>query len=483
MKIFAFGNIITIKSAIQYIICKIEFWIIFFLLVRLIGITNPPLEIGHNLRQVTGLMVARNFLEVDSRIFYPKVDENSGGMGIIGMEFPIMNYTHFVISKLFGYAHWYGRLLNLIISSLGLLYFYKLLLHLGFRQKHAFASTIFLTVSIWFSFSRKMMPDTFSVSWMIIGLYYGAKYLDNAKLSNLLLFGLITSIGALAKIPATIYFVALVPLLISRIYPLKNRVTLIVSTLIPIALTFYWYFVWNAYLVDKFGAEYNTGRTFIVGFYEIIQNFDSTLKNFYFHSFTSYFIFCLFISGIIILILKKEKKVIYFFLIFSLAFSMYICKSGFYFYHHNYYIIPFVPIMALIAGYATSHIKKAWAYSVILLIGVSEAIANQQHDLFIKPSEMYKMSLEGIMNQISQKQDLVAINGNPQLLYLAHRKGWTFSNEQFLDSSYLSQVIDKGCKYIIIDKHNIKAPILAFDIVYQDTNFVVYKTNIMGQKL
>ena len=81
---------------------KIEFWIFIFFLIRLIGITNPPLEIGHNWRQVTGLMVSRNYLEVDPNILYPRIDDNNGSTGIIGMEFPSMNYTYFLISKIFG---------------------------------------------------------------------------------------------------------------------------------------------------------------------------------------------------------------------------------------------------------------------------------------------------------------------------------------------------------------------------------------------
>ena len=49
---------------------KIEYIIGLFFLLRLIGITNAPLEIAHNWRQVTGLMVARNFLEVDLPVYY-----------------------------------------------------------------------------------------------------------------------------------------------------------------------------------------------------------------------------------------------------------------------------------------------------------------------------------------------------------------------------------------------------------------------------
>ena len=51
------------------ILKDIRFWLIFFFIIRLISITNPPLEILHNWRQTTVTMVARNFLEINSNIF------------------------------------------------------------------------------------------------------------------------------------------------------------------------------------------------------------------------------------------------------------------------------------------------------------------------------------------------------------------------------------------------------------------------------
>jgi 4-amino-4-deoxy-L-arabinose transferase-like glycosyltransferase len=85
--------------------------------------------------------------------------------------------------ELFGYEHWYGHLINLIISSFGLWFFYKSV-RIFFKDKTAFYSTIILSVSIWFQYSRKIMPDTSSMSLLLASLYYGTNYLkaDRAKL-------------------------------------------------------------------------------------------------------------------------------------------------------------------------------------------------------------------------------------------------------------------------------------------------------------
>ncbi len=68
-------------------------------------------------------MPARNFLEVDANIFYPRIDIAGEKTGITGMEFPLLNYIIFLQAKIFGYAHWYGRLINLIVSSVRLFIF------------------------------------------------------------------------------------------------------------------------------------------------------------------------------------------------------------------------------------------------------------------------------------------------------------------------------------------------------------------------
>jgi len=96
----------------------IIFWILIFFLIRLTGITNPPLETEHNWRQCFTAMIARNFLEQSPNILYPQIDMSGNQPGFIGSEFPLFNYIIFLAAKIFSYQHWYGRLINMIISSI-----------------------------------------------------------------------------------------------------------------------------------------------------------------------------------------------------------------------------------------------------------------------------------------------------------------------------------------------------------------------------
>jgi hypothetical protein len=452
---------------------SIGFWILLFFLIRLVGITNPPLERGHHWRQITGLMVARNFLEVDANILYPRVDDHQGGTGIIGMEFPSLNYLHYLVSTISDDNHWYGRLINLMVSSIGLLFFFRIALRF-FNHRIAFFSTLFLAGSIWFSFSRKMMPDTYCISLIFIGIYYGIGFLERQKLHSLGLFVFFATLGILSKIPAGIYLSVII-LLMWMPTPARGKIILSVSTLIPLVMAYLWYFQWNPHLSSEFGNWYNIGQPLSQGIREIVNHPVQAASRFYFSAFHGYLAFGLFITGIFLMIRNREKRLWVPVAMITGAFVGYIFKSGFYFHHHNYYIIPYVPVMALVAGYAASHLKRQWIVVVVIGIALTESIANQQHDFFIPAEERYKMDLRAVAERASKSEDLIVVNGsgNPQMMYLAHRKGWNCTEEQLRNQEFMDQIRGQGAKYIIADKHLTHTP-LNYKRTFENEDYIVY---------
>jgi hypothetical protein len=188
-----------ITSSIIRLLHDIRFWLAFFFIIHLATITLPPLEPGSTWRQTDGLMIARNFYEGNSNILYPTVDVGGERSGIVGCEFPILNYLIYLVSLLFGYESWFGRLINLIASSLGVLFFYKLIRQY-FGHESAFNASILVLVSIWFTYNRTNIPDTFAASLCMIGLYYAVNYLEHGKFYQLILFFLLGGLGCLSKI-------------------------------------------------------------------------------------------------------------------------------------------------------------------------------------------------------------------------------------------------------------------------------------------
>lgn len=455
----------------------IRFWIFLYFIIRLYGITNAPLEIAHNWRQVTVNMVARNFLEVDANILYPRVDMAGEKTGITGTEFPLFNYIIFLIAKLFGYSHWYGRLVNLIISSFGIFYFYKFL-NKFFNHKLAIYSTIILLNSIWFSYSRKIMPDTFSTSLVIISLYYCFSYLYNGKLINLLIFFLIATLGILSKIPS-IYLMSIliIPFFDKKIF-VQKKIIVLISGIVLLVIISWWYFYWVPFLVEKYEYwHYYMGTSFLNGFNELISHPAQVFEKYYFDALRiSGFI--LFLTGLVFAIIKKDKIIILIFTVSFIFFFIFMIKAGRGFYHHSYYIIPFVPVMALIAGYALYRIKIRWLIIVFVLANIVDGIVSQQHDFRIKESEKYKLEIEFILNQFSTRQDLIAINGGdtPQDIYFTHRNGWTLNNEEIFNSNKIEEIKNKGCNYLIINKKNLNLPVpeSKYELIFENEFYLIY---------
>lgn len=461
------------KQKFKIILTDIRFWIVILFVLRLIGITNAPLEVGHNWRQSLTNMIARNFVEIDANIFYPRIDMAGQQSGIIGSEFPFFNYLIYLFSSIFNYSHWVGRLINLTVSSIGIFYFYKLIKNI-FNQTVAFNSTIILLVSIWFAFSRKIMPDTFSVALVIIGLYYAYYFLKNGTKISLLAFFVFTTLGVLCKIPALSLLSVLTVILFIKEIKIQRKIAIIVAGGISFSIICIWYFYWVPYLLDTYHYQLYFPKGFLDGIREITPYVPELLEKFYFSSLHSYIAFVCCLAGVFILIKNKQKYLIYSIGIITLVFVLFIIKTGAVFPLHNYYIIPFTPIMALLAGYAIDKMPTKYQYILLLLIS-TEAIANQQHDFRIKDSQLYKLELDGITKQIIPKNELIIINGgpSPQHIYFSHRKGWTIENAQMTNPQFIDSLKTLGAKYIIIDQHKLQNPEIKGEEVYLDENYKI----------
>lgn len=435
-----------------HFITRVEFWLILYFIIRLYGILNPPLEVGHNWRQTTVTMVARNFLEIDNNILYPRVDIAGEKTGITGMEFPVLNYGIYLMSEVFGYEHWYGRLINLIITTIGIFFFYRLLSIFLKKPASLYAAITLLGGSIWFTFSRKIMPDTFAVSLVIIGGYYGVKYLfDKASIKNVGLYTIFILIGTLAKLPAGFLLAFFIlPMLHGQIEFTRKLYFTLVS-IACVILVGMWYFYWSPFLTSHYGFwHFYMGTSLLNGVKQVFENFPQATWRFV-SSACGISGFILATWGFIRAWRRNNRPLFYTVLLLFLTFSVLIFKAGFAFYHHDYYIIPYVPVMAALIGYALAGIRKKKYIIMLLGVLILENTLTRMKDFSISDKRKWPLQLEAFLDKHTEKDDLIAINSGeyPTLMYFAHRKGWVKEGEELLKSDYLLELRKKGCKYLI----------------------------------
>jgi hypothetical protein len=471
-----------IKKQLLALIKDIRFWILLFFVLHLSTITLPPLEPNSTWRQTDGLMIARNFFEHNANILYPTTDVTGEKAGIVGCEFPILNYLISILSFVFGYQHWYGRFINLIASSFGIFFFFKLIKNY-FGQPAAFNSAVIVLSSIWFTYNRTNIPDTFALSLCIISLYYAVQYLEKEKVYHLLIFFILGLVGCLSKITAaTILTVLAVPYFLTQsTWRAKGSLLLLSSVILTSVCV--WYFYWVPYLNEISGGvdgHFFMGMPIRHGIHLLLSNLPLTLKRFYDTPF-KFVGFFVFLIGLYFVIKRKKWLPLALFLIPFTAYLVMLPKLAIGWHIDAYYVIMFIPPMAFIMGWGLTQFDRK-IITVIALLGIGvEGVANQIHVLEIRYPFNTLENLETVVDKVTSRTDLIGINGlsygDPTPMYMAHRKGWVTNTESFSNSEFLESIRKKGCKYIVMVKKIYGEVPLNLATVYDSDDYRIYDLN------
>lgn len=458
----------------------IRFWIGLFTLVHLFFITLPPLEPASTWRQTDGLMIARNFYERNGNILYPTTDVCGDKTGITGCEFPLINYSIALMSHVFGYHDWFGRLLNVILSAIGVFFFYRTLRE-QFNRQVAFNASLIMLASIWFTYSRTNIPDTYAVSLCMIAIFFAIRFLRDGGAVPFILFLLPAMAGCLIRISsASLLTVLVIPFLYSG--NRSRRVVFTAGSILVLVAVYAWYFVWVPYLNNTYGisGQFFMGMSFSDGLATLMSDIPLTLKRLY-ETPLKFSGFIVFLGGLIYAVMRRERKLL---AVFSIPFVVYlimVVKLAVGWHIDAYYVMMIVPGMALVAGWALTQIRKKSVAIALLAFIVIEGVANQFHVLSIRQPNLQLVQLEQVMDTVSRRDDLIACNGihasDPTPMYMAHRRGWVLATTDFTDPGVIANLRAGGCKYILIVRKAIEDIALDLPVAFQSDDFAVYQLN------
>lgn len=160
-----------------------------------------PLWDSFSWREASTAMMADNFLDRSWNVFYPEVNWTGPGPSYQGREFQIVSYLAAVINKVRGWRDWHGRLVAVLFGFWTLVAFYLLSREvLGDRKAWAPAAALALMPGTAF-IDRSFLPEPAMLALTTTGLWLLLMHLKTGRLSLLVLAGLSTSLGILAKLP------------------------------------------------------------------------------------------------------------------------------------------------------------------------------------------------------------------------------------------------------------------------------------------
>jgi 4-amino-4-deoxy-L-arabinose transferase-like glycosyltransferase len=393
-------------------------------------------------------------------------------------EFPLFNALVALSYQIFGIHDWNGRLINWIITCLGLWFFYRLVLRFS-SSGHAIFTTVAFMASITFQFALKTMPDTFSLSLVFAGAYLALRGWDNQNLLYLILSALLITLGVLSKIPSIVALVFLLPAFFNKEKPYKPRIIWTSLLLIGGVLVISWYFIWMPHLLETYKNQLIWPVSLVEGWRTFLAMKPDTWLRFEYMAFTTKMGLYLTIAGLAALIMQKRWSYLLIFAGYSLVFFLFILKTGNVFATHNYYIIPFTPMMAFSIGYFINEVPRLSIPVKILLLVLLlwPGYAGNFKAPTLQIEGDYYLKLASLLDPYISRDDKIMVNKgnfNPTMMYFAKRRGWTVYESEMNEVTWMPGFKEQGLTLIVVDKHITPTP-LPYTLVYEDDDFAFYR--------
>jgi hypothetical protein len=445
-----------------------------YFLYGLHHITAPPLD-KDMWRQTLTLGMAQEFLELDN-IFYPRTIIG-GDSDIIAAECPIYQYLLSRLYLVLGKADWYGRFVNWIVFFGALSAFYKFGKNYFQKMTMQLAACSWL-VSIAANYARMTMPDVFSFSLAIIGVYCGDRYLRDGKNWQIILSVILIGVAGLNKLPYMMMCGLLLIPLLDKNNSYGHKKMLFLGLIVSTIPVIWWYFYWVPYLLETYKNQlfwsYSIAEGFVLFITKLEQFFLLLFKN-TFHNVllvisSLYGLYC---------IAASDKKLLYPIIFMTFAFLFFGIKSGTVLPTHEYYFIPLVPMLSLGIGEAFRILVKQSKYFLILFaMMLLPGLIRNHRDTYRPLSSYYLQSLPKIVETYIPKNAKIIVNygpNDPSMMYWAQRKGMTVHNEYFINPAWRDDLIKKGILFGVQDRHKLTKKLTDYEVVYEGVDFLIYK--------
>ncbi len=422
---------------------------------------------AHVWRQTQTQTVINNFVEDGLNIFEPKRNDNSHTDRIYRMEFPLMQWLFALAQKYISPHIAVSRILSLLIGFCSLFGIYRL-------GKIVFKNTLMALAGAWaisfspvfYYYTINPLPDNLALCVAIWSIVYYFSYFNSGKTGHLLLSSALLCIAALCKLPYILFgSIAIAHTL--NIFKQKNgyvktltMAAIYVVMLLPAVAWYKWVIPsWDGNDVTK---GLLATETYTLS--SILNTLTGTIISTLPEMLLNYGAVVLFIYGLYLIIRKKLKgdPTIMAFVLLTIALSAYfIFEINMIALVHDYYLMPFLPLLFLVVAYGAGKLlsaqRKTVRYIAVVLLLTLPVFAalringrwGTEKPGFNSVYYHYKEELRAIIPESSY-----CVVGNDVshsiLLYYLDRKGWVFENDRLYDYD-LRFYIFEGAEYLFSD--------------------------------
>ncbi|MBI5584226.1 MAG: glycosyltransferase family 39 protein [Deltaproteobacteria bacterium] len=425
------------------------------IVLRCQGLFNPLLD-KHSWRQTDTAAVAYNYYTSGLNIFQPRLDVLPE---IRELEFHLYPYTVALLYTLFGFHEVWGRVVS-ILCGLGTLWFIFLLTRKYVNETSAFYAAFFWASSPMAVFyNRAFLPESMMLVCSAAGMYWLLRWSETEEARFLLLSAGLLSGAILIKLTSLYLSGPVWYVLWQRLgKKIFSRPSVYLFGLVALVPPLLWYGYqhqlfkaasWGTSIFDIGNDKwFNQAILLNPDFYQKVWLQYLGEQHFAFTGYAFLFV------GWVVKLPEKAKV----FGIWMGAVFAYILLIAVGNYVHEYYqLVVLIPGSVLVGrGMAlclekTSQWKNpaAWLLTIaavawLPVCGYTKSLSRMKFDI------TYQMAGESLA-AVSGKQDraLVISDGQPEVLYYAHRKGWHLEREKY-SLAWVNWYIAQGVQVVVV---------------------------------
>ncbi|HEX5031078.1 MAG TPA: glycosyltransferase family 39 protein [Candidatus Eisenbacteria bacterium] len=405
--------------------------------LRLVHVSAPILGV-HSWRQADTAAMARNFHENGYRFLYPQVDWGGSGPGYVECELPAFPYAVALAYSLFGPWEGWGRLLAALLSALTAYLLYRLARDAYGDERAALAGAfVFAVLPLSVYYGRAFMPEAAMLCASVAALHAFDRWTTTGSRRWYLLAAAATATACLLKLPCLYLGLPLLYLAWRTWGPgLARRADLwlfLALVLAPVAL---WYA--HAHALYRGGGvtfgiwEYGSDKW---GNWRLVASggfWNGVLSRSLAERHLTWAGVPLALAGLLLPRRGRRAGLVDWWLLALGVYLVIVARGN---YVHEYYQLPFLPPLsiamgrAIAAAFAPGARRRARAGAAMALVVAILVLSGTRLASYWRREDPARSPLYRLARQVDRRippqARIVALDeGNPTLLYLAHRKGW-----------------------------------------------------------
>lgn len=405
--------------------------------LRLIHVDAPVIG-QHAWRQADTAAMARNFVEEEFNPLHPRVDWRGAGPGYVECEFPAYQFALAAIYRVVGVRETAGRLLSLLLSLITIGFLYGLIRLAADRSTALWSSFFFAIAPMPVFFGRAIMPESLLVACCAASLYGFVRWSRSGGMLALAGSGLAITLACLIK-PHTLYLGLPLAWLAHRRHGWRafTRPDLLACVVLVFGALTLWYAhahslqrqtglsvgVWG-YGSDKWG---NWDLILTWAFWHRI------LVSWLAHPYLMYLGVPVFLWSLLSRPAGDGEGVMRCWLAGLLIATLVVARGTFV---HNYYLLPATLPLSYYLGKAYARglsragpgrwVRAGLWVALAGMVTVSASVTRgflRREDT--RTSSVLRLA-QAVRREVPRGALVVAVDeGDPTLLYLSHRKGWS----------------------------------------------------------